>query len=262
MEQIVRGTLFAVVVWYHPTERQKNNILSYQNAVREVIIIDNTQDNRGVAGALNRGIEQAISKGAGYILTMDQDSSFLQGDIDRYIQLCNECPIPNVGIFAPVHTDVSHLHLPVYQEPQAAMMTSGSIFSVDTYRTLGRLREDFFIDLIDDEYCARAKRYGYRLVTVNDIMLQHQLGLGMQYNPFFRKQYLNHIPWRYYYMIRNRLEVIRLYPELASYHKKQLHKFVKRLVLYDTHHKCRKLGYAIQGWWDYCRHRFGKRVPK
>ncbi len=260
MPPIVRDNLFAIVVWYHPTEQQKNNILSYQNAVREVIVVDNTQDNKGVAYALNRGIEQAIAKGAEYILTMDQDSCFLHGDIERYIRLCNECPVPDVGIFAPVHTDVTHCHLPVYQEPCAAMMTSGSLFSISTYHTLGPLREDFFIDLIDDEYCARAKRYGYRLVTVNGIMLQHQLGLGMQYNPFFRKQYLDHTPWRYYYMVRNRLEVIRLYPELAFYHKKQLHKFVKRLVLYDTHHKCRKLGYIIRGWWDYRHHRFGQQV--
>lgn len=278
MREIVASSLFAVVIWYNPTEDYSSVIDDYARHLGGVVVVDNsTEDNRslirssqaniyylpqrhnaGIAKALNIGIQYARQIGATHVLTMDQDSRFKEGDIERFISFCNEYPHrEETAVFAPVHSDVSHLSLPIYQEP-IAVMTSGDIIDLDDYRLLGPMREDFFIDLVDNEFCARALLQQKRIVTVNAISLLHHLGNGRRYNSFWHKHYQDHAPWRYYYMTRNMLTIIREYPNVRSFHKKQWRKFTKRLFLYDTHHKWTKIYYLLRGWKDYVFRHYGK----
>ncbi len=43
---IQQNNLYAVVVWYNPTEEQKYSLLSYLWAVKHVVIVDNSQKQR------------------------------------------------------------------------------------------------------------------------------------------------------------------------------------------------------------------------
>lgn len=278
MRQITTHSLFAVVVWYNPSSDYASVVDDYACHLGGVVVVDNSTGNNsslirssqpniyylpqyhnaGIAKALNIGMYYALQKGATHVLTMDQDSRFKEGDIERFITICNAYPyLTETGVFAPVHSDVSHQSLPTYQEP-IAVMTSGDIIDLDDFRLLGPMREDFFIDLVDNEFCARILLHGKRVVTVNAVTLMHQLGNGTQYNSFWHKHFQDHAPWRYYYMARNMLTIIREYPNVRSYHKKQWRKFTKRLLLYDTHHKWNKIYYLIRGVKDYLCHRYGR----
>ena len=120
---IQQNNLYAVVVWYNPTEEQKYSLLSYLWAVKHVVIVDNSQknndillsdlqkenytyisfgDNLGIATALNRGCRIAIEAGAEWVLTMDQDSVWDKEQLRYYLEATNKYPdIEKVGVFSP-----------------------------------------------------------------------------------------------------------------------------------------------------------------
>ena len=86
-----------VVVLFKPNiDKLNRNISTYLDGLNKLFIIDNTpnadlsktfkdkrikyiplKDNKGIAYALNIGAKESINDGADWILTMDQDSSFI-----------------------------------------------------------------------------------------------------------------------------------------------------------------------------------------
>ena len=258
--------LIAIVVWYYPTQQNIQNLTSYIDDVKKIIIIDNSpSDNKlllsalperkciyhpnynniGIASALNRGMQIASCLGAKWVLTMDQDSYFDEHNIAQYIHLCNQCPIPEVALFSPLQhldtdpftVDVEHIY-----EKRLTVMTSGNLVNLRIYQEVGGFKDEFFIDLVDDEYCCRLHRLGYNIVCVRSISLVHHIGFGRKRAfRFFKKSFIQHNALRHYYIVRNILEVIRLYPEYKYYYSKQLRKRIKRCLLYDSDNKWTKI---------------------
>jgi len=102
---IEQNNLFGIVIWYYPTLENMDNINSYIDNVHKLIIIDNSdvdnsallsgfnnskilyianKENRGMAAALNQGCRIGINSGAEWVLTMDQDSSFLLNNLSAF----------------------------------------------------------------------------------------------------------------------------------------------------------------------------------
>ena len=101
--------LLAVVVLYHPGKDLAGNIDSYLSQVDKLLLWDNTPGdgqerlplpdishperleyrgcgrNVGIGAALNDAVAYAREYGYTHLLTLDQDSFFLQGDFRRYI---------------------------------------------------------------------------------------------------------------------------------------------------------------------------------
>ncbi len=44
------------------------------------------QGNKGIAAALNKGVHMAYKDGFDYLLTMDQDSKFNEGILNKYVK--------------------------------------------------------------------------------------------------------------------------------------------------------------------------------
>ena len=261
----------AVVVWYNPTEQQVAYIEQYAPALRRVYIVDNSSEdnthlaqkianavyipnhtNLGIATALNRGFEWALAEGAEWIISFDQDSHIDADLLHEYFRLCDVCEIPNVGLFAPYPYYGNDLpdDSKVY-EKRNTVITSGSLMSADTYRQVGRFRDEFFIDLVDDEYCLRIKRMGKEIVMVNRIVMEHQLGNGFVVTPILHHRFIEHNALRHYYIVRNTLFILRDYPEQRAYYRKQLRKRIKRLLLYDGHDKWQKIKQCVRAYRDY-----------
>ena len=100
-----------VAVLYNPSENVPENINSYINQVAQLFIVDNSDkssevlknispgvekpeyvfnnDNLGIAAALNIGIDRALKAGYTYLLTMDQDSYFEEGSLNKLISNLN-----------------------------------------------------------------------------------------------------------------------------------------------------------------------------
>ncbi len=280
---IQQNNLYAVVVWYNPTEEQKYSLLSYLWAVKHVVIVDNSQknndsllfdlqkenytyisfgDNLGIATALNRGCRTAIEAGAEWVLTMDQDSVWDKEQLRYYLEATNKYPdIEKVGVFSPRQDYTGHTrcYATDYEE-KIAVMTSGCLLSTDGFRTSNGFRDEFFIDEVDNEYCMHIHRLGMQVVIVNNALLVHQLGEKrmVRFIGLWRKEYIDHAPTRYYYIVRNNLQLSKLYPEYKVFNNKRLKKTIKRIVLYDRIHKCESLRMCLRGWRDFRNGVFGR----
>jgi rhamnosyltransferase len=74
----------------------------------------------------------------------------------------------------------------------------------------GGFWEDLFIDLVDFEYCLRAKRCGLRILVSPAAKLEHRLGSRRRVSLFgIRVTALFHSPQRVYYIWRNRIAVLK-----------------------------------------------------
>ena len=75
------------------------------------------------------------------------------------------------------------------------------IILMDVLDNVGPMRDDFFIDLVDTEWCLRARKKGYEIVAINKVMIDHYLG-DYAVNIIWHK-YPIHSPIRMYYYFRN-----------------------------------------------------------
>lgn len=275
--------IVAVVVWYNPTIEQAQNILSYIHDVYRVIIIDNSiasnahllvgvdqelyeyiplKRNLGIATALNRGCEEAIRLKAKWILTMDQDSRWEREQLLSYFDQINSfSALHEVGVFSPRQTyngqvvKYSHAY-----EDKIAVMTSGCLISANGFLLTKGFRDEFFIDEVDNEYCMHIKQLGMRVVIVNYARLAHQLGELRIIKLFgiLEKEYIYHPPFRYYYMVRNILVLMKLYPGHRKFFSKRLKKLIKRILLYHNWNKIETIKMCLKGWQDAHRNIMGQ----
>jgi rhamnosyltransferase len=230
--------LAAVVISYYPNNVELiNNIDRYIDSVEKLIIWENTplQDrekykiafpesdkvvymgtskNEGIAYALNRSFEWAIQQGYTHIMTMDQDS--LWKDYPHYKtqvqKLENE---HSISVFAPVIIDnFSKITLRCNNED--FVITSGSIYCLSAFQKIGHFREDFFIDEVDNEFCVRSKKNGYKIKIITDTYLYQVFGQRRS-SKGLSKYTANYSAIRLFYQIRNRIWVWLEYSKMLSY---------------------------------------------
>lgn len=261
----------AVVVWYHPTACETKAVRLYADDVEYLIIVDNSDNNNaaltaslphvtyipcleniGIASALNRGCEKAVQLGAEWVLTMDQDSLWNQQTVPQYIAEAEAYQEGDqVGIFSPYHdcdgTPEKHRRNGRF-EKRMVQMCSGNLLRLSAWQQAGGFKDNFFIDLVDDEMCCHLWRMGFQVVRLNHICLTHHLGNGVRLLLLTKHPYTPHPTWRYYYIGRNLQRMIQLYPEHRAYYRKHAYKELKRLCLYDWSDKCRKLHCYLSGW--------------
>lgn len=225
----------AGVVLYHPQPSFLSNINTYYSAIDKLIVIDNSEtrdplilknlqslfpgvdyrylnQNAGIAAALNIACNIAIQYNCNWILTMDQDSSFIDNHFSQMV-----ARIPNAvlqfkktGIISPFH--VLHEHdLPKkteqYTEKNIAM-TSGNLLNVDAYTQTGPFEEKLFMDCVDYEYCLRLRKNKFLIIQDNLVLLKHSLGDFTLKKIFGQKiNVSNHSSLRRYYITRNSIYV-------------------------------------------------------
>ncbi len=276
---IQKEKLFAIVVWYNPSPANVETIRTYIGDVGKLIVVDNSKDdnahllagyssfdvcylpnrkNLGVATALNQGCLSAIEGGAEWVLTMDQDSSFNENGVRELVEKANLYEdFTQTVIFSPFHlcndkAKNEYKRIGTYTR-ENTVMTSGNLLSLDIYNRLGRFRDEFFIDLVDEEFCYRAKEKGFQVVTVNTVWLNHRLGDACVPINFFglKKMFYDYNPFRRYYITRNTLYMIRLFPTYKKLFRRRLRRQAKRIILYDDRNKWVKLKFILKGFKDY-----------
>jgi rhamnosyltransferase len=182
--------------------------------------------NLGIAKALNVGIEAARSGGATHVLLSDQDSEpapdmvegLLRAEVDLRRQLVRVGAIGssftnvNSGKLFPFHVIIKGR--PFYgrrsasaEEPHVeviTLITSGTLVPMATFNEVGLMREDFFIDCVDTEWCYRARERGFLLYGTGWATMLHRMGDATLQFWFFGWIKGNvHSPLRIYYQIRN-----------------------------------------------------------
>jgi rhamnosyltransferase len=208
-------------------EQIQNQIIARLNNEKIKILLQTT--NLGLAKAQNIGIQKGMELGGDYFLFLDDDSRLSKGSVS---ELKREFEVnPKLGIAAChiLHENsskeqkywiktkwfykrVGFTSIIRKLENVNTVISSGSLVSKEVIEKCGLMREDYFIDYIDIEYCLRVRANGYSISVIHSARLRHKLGntksipLGkLAFHP------TNHNPERRYYMIRNRIWTWKLY---------------------------------------------------
>ncbi|WP_165905995.1 glycosyltransferase family 2 protein [Agromyces badenianii] len=235
--------VFAVVPTFNPDAEAVDRLSVLSAQVDHVIVVDDgsspvadpvlaaiveaghelvrSGSNRGIAAALNSGIELALERNADYVLTMDQDSILADG----YVEACLaafDLTVPATRLGIVLSDRVNGLPaIPARRSPEGLGLVdegiqSGALVSAECLRVAGLMDESLVIDCVDTEFCLRAADAGFKLAVAPGTDMQHSLGHRAPLRPFGVQlrhggriaRYQYHSPFRQYYIVRNNIDLI------------------------------------------------------
>lgn len=243
--------IIAVVVLFNPDEgfldrcllisSQINNLIVYDNSTDEDIIKHNQHEiskisnvifyskgeNNGIGAALNYAVSVAKELNADFLFTFDQDTQIPNNYVSRMLQSFQR--EENIGVLGPIYKDINvdrECKFPVKWnglilrknlsdknkiQDVMTVITSGALYPMQIFDDVGIFEDDYFIDYIDNEFCLRVLKNGYRVCVEPGVVINHALG-----NRTINKILLNFSPTNYpfyrkYYITRNRLFVYKKY---------------------------------------------------
>jgi len=280
--------IWGVVILYHPETAVVENIASYSGQVAKLIVFDNSEpasgidltvlgekivliadgENRGIAERLNAAARMAIEDGAAWLLTMDQDSSFYNGQLTRYLSCFeNFKDRDNVAMFGVTHAEKEQNTTGCVATATDNLITSGSLVNLNIFRRINGFDENLFIDEVDFEYCARSNANGFKTLQFTQVHLNHTLGEIAEHRSLktlHKTSRVLHSPLRLYYMVRNFLYVRKKHATLQtpSFRVKQkdlLHR-IKNNFLYGND-RARLISFILKGYRHYKKGITGKWRP-
>ncbi len=235
-------SICAVIVLHFPDIGFRNRLHRIIKQVDAIVIVDNsgvdaeTRDlpdefagqqvhflwndsNRGVATALNQGVQFAEQYGYQWAILFYNDtepkermSSVL---LDLYQDCCKNDEIALVGsnyINGLGNIQVSCDDSITSWIPRKTIITSGTLLSLEVYNLIGPFRDEFFIDAVDHDYCLRAASKGIKVVLSCEPLMHHAIGMQSRHSLAWKKTASsNHSAVRRYYMARNNLILVREY---------------------------------------------------
>jgi rhamnosyltransferase len=242
--------------------------------------------NLGIAAALNLGFGELEQSGCVWAVALDQDSLPEPGMIDRLIECARRFPAtrPPAVVGANWRDEGRPDHPSRHLRPHPAcrllfqrvpasqdlnditcVITSGSLFHLPTWRALGGFDESLFLDLVDTEYCLRARQAGHGIGVAAGARHRHHRGskrpvqfLGRTWWPAFMP------PPRLYYLFRNRVLLCRHHlwrsPHWAAFEITYALKIITEVLLLEDH-KIAKLGACLRGSWAGALGRRGAVAP-
>ncbi|MDG9860089.1 glycosyltransferase family 2 protein [Acinetobacter ursingii] len=195
-----------------------SNLFTIENVVHSVFL----EDNLGIAFAQNMGIKKAIELGASHILFFDQDSKISNNFVEDLISDYEKISVENTKIAAigPRFIDenkgfyfpalrfnkyglIDKISVEDIKVPTEVsfLISSGTLVSVDSLKSIGFMKEEFFIDFVDTEWCFRALSMGYKIYMSEKAIMKHSIGDDTL--KIFNFNIPVHSGFRRYYRIRN-----------------------------------------------------------
>jgi len=299
--QPVLPRVFAVVVTYHPELESLSNLLdSLRTQVVGIVVADNGSDggvetllesddfgsltridlqgNIGVAAAINRGVELALSFGATHLLLSDQDSAPPHGMVDLLLAECSVLQARGILVAAvgPQYVDRRAGHTASFVKTRGLwlcgiksgvadslvevdfLITSGSLISAETWRVIGGMEEMLFIDYVDIEWGLRARARSYRSYGTFRCEMGHSLG-DRRMN-IFGLAVPVHSPLRHYYQIRNPVWMYRQTWVPLNWKIVDAVRLLLRFVFYSlmTPPRLKNMTFMMRGFIDAVRGRMGR----
>ncbi len=227
--QLNKETDFIVIDNGSPDiERLVESITVYNRCQR----LQRLGENEGLARALNIGIQWALDQGKEFVFLFDQDSSLCDLFVSRMIGAYAEANAHSEKGIAAVGPRIinpqtmrqtpfklfnrlmlrADRHFAGCQAHFNAdfLITSGTLIILKHVAEIGQMKESYFIDNVDLEWCFRAKSRGFDLVGTDQAVLYHAIG-ERSTNPLVRAGIMaQHNPARTYYSSRNRIHLYRV----------------------------------------------------
>jgi rhamnosyltransferase len=205
------------------------------------LIIINLGKNYGIAYAQNRGIELAKQHNADFVLLSDQDTTYPEDFISKMINIYDRCSgKESIGAIVPRVYDKNKMNETKiaitkfkYIFPEKSKIyyishaiASGTLIPTKNLDVIGNMREELFIDWVDFEWCCRVLKWGYKILSIPDISIEHMMGDNIK--KIGNRKIALRSRVRYYYMIRNGLYII-LHTDLLKFYEQFL--FFKDLFI-------------------------------
>ncbi|MDR5700365.1 glycosyltransferase [Agromyces aerolatus] len=247
--------VIAVVPTYHPDHDVVAHMRALRAQVDRLIVVDDGSGpaadgvlaeiegleasvvrlgrNRGIAGALNAGVREALADGADFVVTTDQDTD-LPAD---YVADCLATfraanPVTRLGIVCADRVN-GQPSLPTWTSPEGLGLVpeaiqSGFVVAREVFERAGLFDERLVIDCVDTEYCIRVRDRGFRIAIARGTDIAHELGEMVPFRPFGLRrrnrtgafEYQYHSPFRQYYIVRNNIDLVyrtaRRHPRWAA----------------------------------------------
>ncbi|EJB8413273.1 glycosyltransferase family 2 protein [Acinetobacter baumannii] len=247
--------VLSVIVTFNPSiERLCKLVFSLDRQETDIFIVDNHSSNKheikfdsrvelyrldknyGIAYAQNIGIQKAIKNKYDYIVLFDQDSNVEHNFIDLMLSSYDELKSQKVACISPrFYNDeydfyYNSLRINKYglrervslqniKESIAVslVISSGSFIVVNALKEIGPMKDCFFIDAVDTEWCFRALDRGFKIFISNKVVMKHTIGDKVL--NFFGRKIALHSPFRRYYIIRNNFYLLKLdyVPKIFAY---------------------------------------------
>lgn len=196
-------------------------------ATRAAVQVIANERNIGIAAAQNQGVARARADGFTHVLLLDQDTVLapaMVADLTENLTALEQGQ-GKIAAIGPAYYELnsrrqtrayradglrlSRLSLANETRPVASdfIIASGSLIPLSVLEAVGGFKEDLFIDLVDVEWCFRARTAGYRSYLSPTAAVEHRLGSGtVQIGP---REVAVHVPVRNYYWVRNALWLAR-----------------------------------------------------
>ncbi len=228
LEQISAQADFLVV------DNASSNVDDFLDAARALprcLGIHQLEQNIGLAAALNIGLREIIAAGYGFGVLFDQDSqvpaSFIPDIQTSYLEAVRLCGDTVAAIGPRIVSPRNNKAMPfklftrVFNRSDRTiagskrlfwaefLISSGCMINLAHLVKIGLMREEYFIDNIDLEWCFRARAKGYRVVGTDHAVLHHSIGLEDNSVLVRAGLMVSHSPLRSYYSTRNRFSLYR-----------------------------------------------------
>lgn len=259
--------LAAVVILYNPDKNVVNNIKSYIHYIDILYVVLNTEvnidiynylyneekiriikhrENEGIAKSLNE-VLCLVKNNYSWLLTMDQDSSFISNSVNKYLAIIGELDAKEIyGVTSKITCNdiISSGENFDYID---RCITSGMILNVKIAVECGGFCEDLFIDEVDYEFCYRVNERGFKLIRYPYKVMKHYIGnekicsvAGVKFSTENERYF------RLFYIYRNCLYVMSKYKHTRKkYIIALLKRTIKIIIAEDD--KMRKIKYAFKG---------------
>lgn len=229
----------AIIVTYNFDESFKTCLNSIETQVDEVIVVDNNSNekcieilknisrksninvifnevNLGIAKAINKGIEVAIHKEYEWIITLDDDSEPSKVMIKKMLEVYKNNTNPNIGIISPNIYDLNSQELISDNQLEwnyiDKCIQSGSMIRSKIIEKLGMFNEELFIYYVDDDFCERVNKEGYKILRANNAILNHRDGFLEKRKFLFKEfNYNKRSNLSIYYRSRNSIYMAKQY---------------------------------------------------
>jgi len=229
----------AVVVAYYPDAGFENRLQQILYQVERTVVIDNTpnptifsselrnkwgdrlhivqnETNKGIAAAVNQGLSYAAANGFTWLLTLDQDTNchldMLATLAEAYVASPLGTSVIGSNYYDPVKKQckIEESDSTIWKE-QKTVISSGCLMDISISLRIGGMREDYFIDQVDHEFCLRARANGGKVIITKKPAMDHSVGLpGGVYLPWIGIL-PNHPSTRKYYIARNTITTVLAY---------------------------------------------------
>lgn len=253
-----------IIVTYQPKQDVLAKLLT-QLGDMPFIIVDNTEEafleldsklqknqrivrnnkNVGYGGGVNIGIQYALEQKAKWVVIINQDLHITKKALDN---LRDALSHNASGIFGPFTGKFDEKCWTTILPSKKVDYISGACMAIHktVFEQIGYFYEPYFMYYEDADFCVRAKREGFPLISLDGVGISHTDGSSLG-----RGSFLHH-----YYLARNHL----LFVERNAQMSVKIHETVRLPKTIWEHYKKQEWG-ALVGIRDYFLRRFGKYTP-